>query len=119
MTVCGEIMQTLKELMQKAPKYEELDDVGGMESYGVQMWGSRVEEWVAKVKLCVDDISALLAGLKGKELSLRKLWELYMKMPLRADFEGSDDDLETALFVWCLQMEKVFAEDLPEKEVKT
>lgn len=40
----------LSELLAKAPKYEQLDNVGGMESYAVQMWGSDVEKWIAEAK---------------------------------------------------------------------
>jgi len=40
----------LSELLAKAPNYEQLDSVGGMESYAVQMWGSDVEKWIAELK---------------------------------------------------------------------
>ena len=36
---------TLKHNLKNRPKYEELDDVGGMENYGVQAWGARIDEW--------------------------------------------------------------------------
>jgi len=38
-------LAVLKEALQNRPKYEELDSVGGMESYAVQAWGSRVDVW--------------------------------------------------------------------------
>jgi hypothetical protein len=43
-------IQELAELFKDKPRYEELDDIGGMESYGVQAWGSRVEDWIAKLE---------------------------------------------------------------------
>jgi hypothetical protein len=44
-----------------------------------------------------------------KEHPVRKLLELYNKIPLHQDFKGSDDDFDTAMFVWCLGMEKLFS----------
>jgi len=38
-------LRELADLLKTRPQYEELDDVGGMESYAVQAWGSRIDEW--------------------------------------------------------------------------
>jgi hypothetical protein len=45
----------LEDLLERSPCYEDLDDIGGMENFGVQMWGTKVEKWVAELKELLGD----------------------------------------------------------------
>ena len=38
---------------------------------------------------------------------LQELWAIYMKMPVRHDFE-TIDDYDTAMFAWCVTIENKF-----------
>jgi hypothetical protein len=38
---------------------------------------------------------------------LNELWAIYMKMPVRADFETLDD-FDVAMFEWCVNIENKF-----------
>jgi len=53
----SERIKRIREHLKTAPKYTELDDIGGMESYNVQDWGSRAEKWIKKLVGLVEQMS--------------------------------------------------------------